>query len=381
MSGPLDSLDSLEAIAPSAPGSSGGASGAGSSGGTGSSSGSSASDSGSSSGSRPGSSGGAGSGAGGSGSSASDSGNRSGSPAGPVIVTRQLTKDYGNSRGIFDVDLEVYAGEVFGYIGTNGAGKTTTIRSLVGFAKPDAGSVTVWGLDPWKDSARLMNHISYIPGEINFPALATGTAFLKAQAEFLHIKDYARMNDLIAIMQLDPSATLKRMSKGMKQKTAIVAALMAEKQILILDEPTTGLDPLMRDAFLDLIQREKEKGTTVFMSSHIFDEMESVCDRVAMIREGKIIGIVDIEQLHHGKQKTFDLSFAQAGECQRFLNVWLGESSSSDPNQFQCTVEIASTQINQLFACLRNFELASVTEQHLTLERVFMDSYKRETRP
>lgn len=137
-----------------------------------------------------------------------------------------------------------------GFIGTNGSGKTTTIRNMMGFIRSDNGNVCILGKDAWEDATDIKRHVSYIPGEISFPALATGTAFLKAQADMLGVKDFTYMNRLIKLLQLDPTANLKRMSKGMKQKTAIVAALMGDKEILILDEPTTGLDPLMRDVFL-----------------------------------------------------------------------------------------------------------------------------------
>ena len=163
-----------------------------------------------------------------------------------VIKVEHLTKDYGGGRGIFDLNFFVAKGETFGFVGTNGSGKTTTIRNIMGFIKPKSGKVTVLGMDAWKDACKIKENVAYIPGEIAFPDLTTGIEFFKAQAELLGLKSMERADELIKRLQLDPSANLKRMSKGMKQKTAIVAALMADKDILILDEPTTGLDPLMR---------------------------------------------------------------------------------------------------------------------------------------
>ncbi len=151
-----------------------------------------------------------------------------------IIRANGLTKDYGHGRGVFGLDLAVKRGEVFGYVGTNGSGKTTTIRHLMGFIKPDAGSTSILGMDSWRDSTRIMNHVSYVPGEIAFPSLPTGTAFLKSQAEFLGVTDLTYLNHVVKLLQLDPSANLKRMSKGMKQKTAIAAALMGDKEILVL---------------------------------------------------------------------------------------------------------------------------------------------------
>ena len=145
-----------------------------------------------------------------------------------VIQAENLTKDYGEGRGIFDISLEVKKGKVYGCVGTNGSGKTSTIRHLMGFIRADKGKVAVDGKDAWKYPTEIMNHVSYVPGEIAFPSLASGTDFLKLQAEYQGIKDFTYMNRLIAALQLDPTANLKRMSKGMKQKTGIVGALMAE---------------------------------------------------------------------------------------------------------------------------------------------------------
>lgn len=229
-----------------------------------------------------------------------------------IIKADHLTKDYGDGHGIFDVSFEVKKGEVFGYIGTNGSGKTTTIRNMMGFIKSDKGNVSVLGLDGWKDSISIKPFVSYVPGEIAFPSLKSGTDFLKLQADYLGVTDFTYMNKLIKMFQLDPSANLKRMSKGMKQKTALVAALMGDRDILVLDEPTTGLDPLMRDVFLDLIREEKAKGKTVFMSSHIFEEIEEVCDKAAMIKDGKIIDVLDVYAMRHEPKKHFTAVFTSA---------------------------------------------------------------------
>lgn len=190
-----------------------------------------------------------------------------------LINLNHITKDYGNGRGIFDVNIAIEEGEVFGYVGTNGAGKTTTLRHLMGFLKPSKGFATINGLDCWGQSAEVKRMVGYVPGEIAFPDAPTGNAFLKRQAELLNLKDMRYAEEIIKKLQLDPSANLKRMSKGMKQKTAIVAAFMTDSPILILDEPTTGLDPLMRAEFVDLIKAEKKKGKIIIMSSHMFEEL------------------------------------------------------------------------------------------------------------
>lgn len=291
-----------------------------------------------------------------------------------IIKTNGLTKDYGKGRGIFDINLEVHKGEVFGFVGTNGSGKTTTIRNMMGFIRPDSGSSTIGGLDSWKSSADIMKNVSYVPGEIAFPALKTGTEFLKSQAKYLGVTDFKYMNHIIELLQLDPTANLKRMSKGMKQKTAIVAALMGEKQILVLDEPTTGLDPLMREAFLELIREEKQKGHTIFMSSHIFEEIESVCDRVAMIKDGHLIATTSLYDLRHPAMKDFIIEFEQIPQKQQFIETAPFSAAGTDANT--CTVQCSVEQLDTLFNMLKNYQIINLQEIHLSLQQQFMRAYK-----
>lgn len=291
-----------------------------------------------------------------------------------IIKANGLTKDYGKGRGVFDINLEVHKGEVFGFVGTNGSGKTTTIRNMMGFIRPDSGSSTIGGLDSWKSSADIMKNVSYVPGEIAFPALKTGTEFLKSQAKYLGVTDFKYMNHVIELLQLDPTANLKRMSKGMKQKTAIVAALMGEKQILVLDEPTTGLDPLMREAFLELVREEKQKGHTVFMSSHIFEEIEAVCDRVAMIKDGHIIDTSSLYDLRHPKIKNFNIEFEQMPPMQKFIERTQFSIISTEANT--CTVQCTVEQLDALFNVLKNYPITNLQEIHLSLQQQFMRAYK-----
>jgi ABC-2 type transport system ATP-binding protein len=222
-----------------------------------------------------------------------------------IISISNLTKDYGHGRGIFDISFNVKRGEVLGLMGTNGSGKTTTIRNMMGFIKPQNGKITINGDDSWKDAYKIKKLVGYIPGQIDFPDVGTGTDFLKIQADFLGIKDLTYMNKLIDRFKLDTGASLKRMSKGMKQKTAIVAAFMSEPDIMIMDEPSTGLDPMMRDELIELILEQKKKGKTIFLSSHIFKELEDTCNRVAFIHNGKIINIVDCSQYSDDMDKQY----------------------------------------------------------------------------
>jgi ABC-2 type transport system ATP-binding protein len=291
-----------------------------------------------------------------------------------IIDIHHLTKDYGRGRGIFDINLSVNKGEVFGFVGTNGAGKTTTIRHLMGFLRPQSGSSTINGLDCWKEAAEIKKIVGYVPGEIAFPDAPTGSEFLKRQAELLGLKNLTYAKNLIEKLQLDPSANLKRMSKGMKQKTAIVAALMADPEILILDEPTTGLDPLMRKAFVEILQNEKKKGKTIFMSSHMFDEVENTCDQVALIKDGKIIAVKATAEIKRSKEKVYKIEFANIEEYQRFLteSFYFHEKR---PNQNQVILNVHDQEINTLTKTLTRYHLKFFTEIKFTLEKYFRSLY------
>ncbi len=289
-----------------------------------------------------------------------------------VIKVEKLTKDYGENRGVFDISFNVEKGEVFGFVGTNGSGKTTTIRHIMGFSKPQKGSCSVLGLDSWKNSCEIKKYVEYVPGEIAFPDLKNGTEFLKNQAELLKLQDMSYANYLIEKLQLDTSANLKRMSKGMKQKTAVVAALMADKDILILDEPTTGLDPLMRLTFLELIEEEKAKGKTILMSSQMFDELETTCDRVALIMDGKIIDIADMKKIKSLPYKTYKIEFTNENDYKKFKSDGF-KIIRDQPQYFQVTIKIFDKDIKNLFSVLKNYSVKFISEIKYNLEKYFKD--------
>lgn len=274
-----------------------------------------------------------------------------------IIKIEGLTKDYKKGRGIFDVNMEVKRGECFGYIGTNSSGKTTTIRSIMGFIKPDSGRTEVNGLDAWNDAVDIKKYVSYVPGEIAFPPFKTGLDFLKKQAVYMGVNDLTYMNKLLELLGLDATVKLAKMSKGMKQKTALVAALMGDRDILILDEPTTGLDPLMRDVFIDLINREKKRGKTIFISDHIFEEVEELCDRVAFIKDGKIIDIVEMEDMRENHKSIFHVGF---NDCPEELEVILNRGEPA-----------------KLFERLKGRDVKYINEESYTLEDYFNEAYKR----
>lgn len=287
-----------------------------------------------------------------------------------VIETKQLTKDYGNGRGIFGLDLSIEKGEMVGFVGTNGSGKTTTIRHIMGFLKPTSGEVLVNGLSSWAHSSEIVKNIGYIPGEIAFPDLKTGIDFLKCQADFLGLDDMSYANQLIERLQLDPRANLKRMSKGMKQKTALVAALMNDAPIIILDEPTTGLDPLMRATFLDIIKEEHQKGKTIFMSSHSFDELEKTCNKVALINAGKIVDVCDMNEICNRPIKEFKIEFHSTDDYFRFLQENY-EKIRLQQQYNQVTIRIPSQDTAKLLRVLHNYNVKFISELPYTLEMHF----------
>lgn len=289
-----------------------------------------------------------------------------------IIEIQNLTKDYGEGRGIFDINLKIKKGEMVGFVGTNGSGKTTTIRCLMGFIKPTSGNAYVKGLETWKNASEVAKSIGYVPGEIAFPDLPTGTAFLKSQAEYFKLKDMSYANSLIEKLQLDTEANLKRMSKGMKQKTALVAALMNNAEILILDEPTTGLDPLMRKSFLDIVKEEHKKGRTIFMSSHMFNEVEETCDKVALISDGHLIDVVDMDKIKNRPSKDFKIEFNNVDDYNQFKN--LKYKIIRDQEKYsQVTINIKHKDINKLFKDLKNFDVKFISEVKYTLEKYFRE--------
>ena len=293
------------------------------------------------------------------------------------IEIKHLTKDYGNSKGIFDINLKIQKGEMFGYVGNNGAGKTTTFRHILGFSKPDRGTVKVKGLDSWKKSSDIMRYIGYVPGDIAFPDLRSGIDVIKSQAELLGLKDLSYANKLIKKLQLDIRGNPRTMSKGMKQKLAIVLALMNNPEILILDEPTTGLDPLMRDTFMEIIEDEHKKGKTIMISSHMFEELETTCDRVGLIMNGKLIDIADMDKIKNVRFKLYKIAFLNKEDFEKFKNQNF-EITREQPEYNQVTVKIDENRARELFMELNKYKLEYFTEVKYNLEKYFKEIFKRE---
>lgn len=290
-----------------------------------------------------------------------------------VIKISHLTKDYGDNKGVFDVSVTIKQGEVYVYLGPNGAGKSTTMRHLMGFSKPQKGTVTIFGMDAWTQQKEIQKRVGYLPGEIALPNDMTGLSYLKMIAKMRGMKDFSYATELLDYFEINPKAGIKRMSKGMKQKIAIVAAFMHKPDLLLLDEPTSGLDPLMQKKFIDLVERANKAGATVIMSSHIFEEVDKTCDRIGMIRQGKLIKELPVDELRHAQTKTFKVEFASAeafvGMKKAFPNATYRDS------QNQVILDFKDSETNHVLAELSKYDVHFISEEKHTLEDYFMQFY------
>ncbi|MDR0850451.1 MAG: ABC transporter ATP-binding protein [Christensenellaceae bacterium] len=293
-----------------------------------------------------------------------------------VIKVKNLTKDYGQGRGVFDISFEVFKGEVFGFLGPNGAGKTTTIRHLLGFSKPQSGSTEIAGLDCWKQPSLVQEKLGYLAGEIAYPENLTGWKFIKQIAEMRKV-DLKKAEELCDYFQLKPHGELKRMSKGMKQKIALVIAFMHDAEIIILDEPTSGLDPLMQSRFCNLISKEKARGKTILMSSHMFEEVEKTCDRVAIIKQGKIIAEVKMKDIEHKKDKEYEVRFKDKKDAEAFSKLDY-KFTEKNMSKNRVKVVVNDEQINEFLTEANKYKLEYLSEIKFTLEKYFMKYYQGE---
>ena len=230
----------------------------------------------------------------------------------PIIETERLTKSYGVHRGIVEVDLEVMAGEVFGFLGPNGAGKTTTIRILLDLIRPTSGTARVFGIVASADPVAIHRRIGYLPGEFTLYDRLTGSETIEYFANLRGGLDRAYSARLVERLGLDPSRRFREYSKGNKQKVGLVCALQHRPELLILDEPTAGLDPLVQQTFNELLFEAKAEGRTAFISSHIISEVERTCDRVAIIRDGRIVRLDSVETIHDMAAHEVELRFSEA---------------------------------------------------------------------
>src|SRR4051794_5682671 len=238
-----------------------------------------------------------------------------------VIETDKLTKSYGSHRGIVDVDLRVDEGEAFGFLGPNGAGKTTTIRTLLDHLRPTSGRALVFGIETTVDPVAIHRRVGYLPGEFTLYDKLTGGQTIEYFANLRGGVDPAYQAKLVRRLDVDPSRKFKEYSKGNKQKIGLVIALQHRPDLLILDEPTSGLDPLVQQTFYELIREAKADGRTVFLSSHILSEVERTCDRVGIIREGRIVRLDRVESLRDLAHHQVELRFADVVPADAFASL------------------------------------------------------------
>lgn len=300
-----------------------------------------------------------------------------------IIEVENLTKDYGSGRGVFDVSIHVDKGEVFGFLGPNGAGKSTTIRHLMGFSKPDSGSTKILGLETFNKYYEILNHVGYIPGEIALPAGLTGWQFIKMMQDLQKIHNKEKLDYMLDLFELEDSVLkgeTKRMSLGVKRKLAIVTAFMSDPDVLILDEPTSGLDPVMQENFIQFIHDEKQRGKTILLSSHIFSEIDSTCDRIAIIKDGKIVSEFIANELKHASKKyytiTFGTEYAKSDFLRQAENIGSFTLLKNEDNEIFISVE--DKDLNVLIEMLSKLDVLSFSNRKETLEDYFMKFYKED---
>jgi ABC-2 type transport system ATP-binding protein len=292
-----------------------------------------------------------------------------------IITTEHLTKSYGVHRGIVDVNLEVGAGEVFGFLGPNGAGKTTTIRTLLDLIRPTSGRATVFGIETTVDPVSIHRRIGYIPGEFALYDRLTGGQTLEYFGNLRGGVDRAYRDSLIERFDLDPTRRFKEYSKGNKQKVGLIIALQHRPELLMLDEPTAGLDPLMQQSFYALVHEAQAEGRTVFLSSHILSEVERTCDRVAIIRDGALVKVDSVEGLRDLAHHEVELRFADGVPADAFAGLPGVSNVRVEDHTLRLRV---SGPITPVVRAAAGYELLDFVSREPTLEETFLAQYGHE---
>lgn len=302
-----------------------------------------------------------------------------------IIDICNLTKDYGSGRGVFDVSIYVRKGEVFGFLGPNGAGKSTTIRHLMGFSKPDSGSTKIFGKETFNNYYQILSNVGYIPGEIALPAGLTGEEFIRMMQSLQGVKNDAMLKEMLDLFQLDEvslKTDTKRMSLGVKRKLAVVTAFMNDPDVLILDEPTSGLDPLMQEVFVNLIHKKKAEGKTILLSSHIFSEIDSTCDRIAIIKDGKIVSSFIADELKHASLKKYTIELEETDKIDTFLKESSKINSlkidNTDYKQGIINLSLEDEDLNTFLQILKKYNVRKFSNKRESLEEYFMKFYKED---
>mgnify|MGYP001086278549 FL=1 len=288
-----------------------------------------------------------------------------------VIEINQLSKYYGKQRGIEDVTFSVKQGEIFGFIGPNGAGKSTTIRTLLALIYPTSGTATIFGKDCIKEAPVIAQDIGYLPSETFFYENMKVRDLLK-YAETLYKKDCSkRIDELTSRLNLDVTRKIRDLSFGNKKKVGIVAGLLHSPKLLILDELTSGLDPLMQQTFFDILREENQKGVTILFSSHILSEVQKMCDRIAILKDGKVISLEDIETMRSNAYKKIILHMPETTEIQ---TLDMDGVSNFEQNGEQINF-LFKGDVNMLLDSLRQHRLLDVLIEEPSLEEIFMHYY------
>lgn len=298
-----------------------------------------------------------------------------------LIEVKNLTKDYGQGRGVFDVSFHVNKGECFGFLGPNGAGKSTTIRHIMGFSIPDSGETLLRGYGSDTKREKLMYKVAYVPGEVAMPKNLTGQEIIDEQIKLKHVKDLTKLNYLMDYFEVDPKLEAKDMSLGMKRKIALVCAFSDDPDIIILDEPSSGLDIDMQAKFIDYILELKKEGKTILLSSHMFSEVDACCDRIAIIKDGKIVSNFDSAELKHKSRKEYLITFKDQENMDKFhklMDELKYEYVVLDNEKYTISVYAYDKTINEFIDLLTEFELEDFREKKETLEEFFMSFYKED---
>lgn len=289
-----------------------------------------------------------------------------------VLQTQNLTKYYGKHLGIKDVSLAIEQGEIFGFIGPNGAGKSTTIRTLLGLLIPTSGSATILGKDTRNQGSEIRKKVGYIPAEVNYYEDMSSQELLRYHCRFYGIKDYSEIDRLAQMFELDLHKNISDLSFGNKKKCAIIQSLIHNPEVLIMDEPTSGLDPLMQNIFFELIDNKNKNGMTIFFSSHVLSEIQRVCSRAALIKNGEIASVEDIQSLLKKQIKKVSLIFYQKPD--KLILPGGGQNEHWHNNKL--TFEYLGP-IDLLIQWLDTLQLLDVTLEEPDLESIFMNLYKR----
>ncbi len=291
-----------------------------------------------------------------------------------------FTKDYGFNRGCFDVSFSINKGEIFGFLGPNGAGKSTTIRHLMGFSKPDKGKCLVLEKNAFDNANELMKKVGYLPGEICLPSGLNGQQFINMIAKMKGVKDGEFINSLINMFEVNTRCDTKSMSLGEKRKLAIVACFMSNPDIYILDEPTSGLDIKTQSVFVNYLKEEKAKGKTILLSSHIFSEVDQTCDRIAIIKDGRIVSIFNRSDLNRGSSFLYKVTFKTEKGKYTFIQNNKDVKNFTINNDYGLDVNILVDKKDVPLMCeiLSKYKLSFFEYKELSLEDYFMKYYKED---